>query len=159
MGAFFFSKEREDIRQHHEELHAAHAETAQRLRDTIQNLGAADRRLSDDTENLKKATRALSESLSGTQALLQETIESQNVLRTDVDTERERLDLNSSRQLSSDQRLTSLLENHNALDVAVNAQREDLHNCCNGLREDLTALDRREKSSWERFTQHRPWPA
>merc|ERR1711963_1124213 len=61
VSQFFFSKEREDIRQQHEELHAAHAETVQRLSNTIQNLGSVDRRLSDDTENLKKATQALSD--------------------------------------------------------------------------------------------------
>jgi len=154
-----FQKVRGEADAAHEELSRQHDLAVQRLKELIEKTSASDRQFTEELITYRKDLQGMSESLQKTQAQLKETIAGQHVLLEGVDVQRKTLDEVASRQLDIDQRMTNLLKDANDLDAGVGTLRDELNKRCDGLREDLTALDRRESSSWERFVQHRPWPA
>jgi len=142
-----------------EHLRCDQADTEKHLKEAVQSIGVLERK---EAEDIRVATNTLSElleSTAATQRQLRSTVEFQNQLRTEFNADHQYLEQTASRQLEADKRSITLLNSLNQLETGTAALRGESESSCQRLREDLAALDRREISSWERFIQHRPWPA
>lgn len=140
----------DSLKSHHDSLQQEHTHTQHSFRSFQSDFTDFQRRAREELAK-KSAVEELSSFSETMQLMVDKNTSGLELLRKDLDVERERLDKTALHQADSAKELGRGLRAHSELQSEVTGLAQELRQRCSKSEQALVTLDRRERDSWERF--------